>query len=254
MNVNAHQIDTDCTGKIPPGATALSLNVTALNSTSNSFLTIWPGGAQPVASALNPAPGARVFNAVTTELSGDQTFSIYNNRGNTDVFIDVNGYYENHNHDDRYDTKGQVDGKIDAAIAGQPWKIRLSAFDLVGPSGGFPAPTTGSGVIGYGMGYNDGVFGRAWFGFGLPDNYSPGTDVDTAAIAGLGAGTPVRPMTISSASTRPTHRRTGNTDIYFVANTRPESLERECVFRVTGKTAELWDPETGVVHALPYHW
>ena len=31
------------------------------------------------------------------------------------------------------------------------------------------------------------------------------------------------------------HRRTGNTDIYFVANTRPEPLERECVFRVDGK-------------------
>ncbi|MCU0750284.1 MAG: hypothetical protein MUF13_12130 [Akkermansiaceae bacterium] len=47
------------------------------------------------------------------------------------------------------------------------------------------------------------------------------------------------------------HRRTGGTDIYFVANTRPEPLERECIFRVTGKTAELWDPETGEIHALP---
>ena len=47
------------------------------------------------------------------------------------------------------------------------------------------------------------------------------------------------------------HRRTGNTDVYFVANTRPEPLVRECVFRVAGKTAELWDPETGVTHALP---
>jgi hypothetical protein len=47
------------------------------------------------------------------------------------------------------------------------------------------------------------------------------------------------------------HRRTGNTDIYFVANTRPEPLERECVFRVAGKTVELWDPETGETHALP---
>jgi hypothetical protein len=47
------------------------------------------------------------------------------------------------------------------------------------------------------------------------------------------------------------HRRTGNTDVYFVANTRPEPLERECIFRVTGKTAELWDPETGEIHPLP---
>jgi hypothetical protein len=47
------------------------------------------------------------------------------------------------------------------------------------------------------------------------------------------------------------HRRTGNTDIYFVANTRPEPVERKCVFRVAGKAAELWNPETGEIHALP---
>ncbi len=48
------------------------------------------------------------------------------------------------------------------------------------------------------------------------------------------------------------HRRTGDADLYFVANTRPEPLERECVFRITGKTAELWDPETGEIHPLPH--
>jgi tetratricopeptide (TPR) repeat protein len=41
------------------------------------------------------------------------------------------------------------------------------------------------------------------------------------------------------------HRRAGETEIYFVANRnkRPETVE--CVFRVTGKVAELWDPVTG---------
>ncbi|MFM7183138.1 MAG: glycosyl hydrolase [Verrucomicrobiales bacterium] len=47
------------------------------------------------------------------------------------------------------------------------------------------------------------------------------------------------------------HRRTGNTEIYFVANTRPEPVERECLFRSTGKAGELWNPETGEIHALP---
>ena len=119
MTVDAQQTGTDCTGKIPPGATALSLNVTALNATSNSFLTIWPGGERPESSALNPAPGQRVFNAVTTELSATRTFDVYNNRGSTDVFVDVNGYYENHDHDDRYYTEPEVDAvlatKVDAA-------------------------------------------------------------------------------------------------------------------------------------------
>lgn len=112
ITVNAQQPGTDCTGQIPTDATALSLNVTALNATSNSFITIWPDGDRPIASALNPAPGVRVFNAVTTELATDQTFRVYNNRGNVDVFIDVNGYYENHNHDDRYPTKEQLDARV----------------------------------------------------------------------------------------------------------------------------------------------
>ena len=117
--VSAQQAGTDCTGRIPPGATALSLNVTALNATSNSFLTIWSEGPRPDVSALNPAPGQRVFNAVTTELNANQTFQIYNNRGNVDVFVDVNGYYEHHNHDDRYYTETETDAalatKVDAA-------------------------------------------------------------------------------------------------------------------------------------------
>lgn len=107
--IDAQQAGTDCTGKIPATAAALSLNVTALNATSNSFITVWPDGPQPTASALNPAPGQRVFNAVTTELAADQTFRIFNNRGNVDVFVDINGYYENHIHDDRYYTKTEVD-------------------------------------------------------------------------------------------------------------------------------------------------
>ena len=112
MTVDAQQAGTDCTGKIPATATALSLNVTALNATSNSFITIWPEGPRPTASALNPEPGTRVFNAVTTELTATQTFQIYNNRGSVDVFVDINGYYDDHDHDDRYSTETEVDNLV----------------------------------------------------------------------------------------------------------------------------------------------
>lgn len=108
MTVNAQQPGTDCSGKIPAGATALSLNITAIGATSNSFLTVWASGARPNASSLNPAPDARVVNAVTTQLAVDQTFRIFNNRGSVNVFVDINGYYENHNHDDRYYTEAEV--------------------------------------------------------------------------------------------------------------------------------------------------
>lgn len=43
------------------------------------------------------------------------------------------------------------------------------------------------------------------------------------------------------------HRRTEETDIYFIVNSSDEPLDTEIRFRVTGKEAELWDPATGNV-------
>jgi hypothetical protein len=48
------------------------------------------------------------------------------------------------------------------------------------------------------------------------------------------------------------HRRSGDLDIYFVANPAHEKLRRSCIFRIQGKTPALWNPETGRVHALDY--
>lgn len=85
----------ECTG-IPESASGLSLNVTALNATEATFLTIWPGGGgdPPKASSLNPAPGQPpVPNAVTTPLFSDGTFAVFNLAGTVDVIIDITGYY-----------------------------------------------------------------------------------------------------------------------------------------------------------------
>lgn len=79
---------------IPTDAVALSLNVTALGASEQSFLTIWPAGERPLAASLNPAPGQPpVPNAVTVDLSDAGGFNVYNERGTVDVVIDVNGYY-----------------------------------------------------------------------------------------------------------------------------------------------------------------
>ena len=47
------------------------------------------------------------------------------------------------------------------------------------------------------------------------------------------------------------HRRTDSADLYFIANTKPESIRRQCTFRICGRTPELWNPETGERFALP---
>jgi len=101
-DVAAHGINGNC--DIPAEAVALSLNVTALNATAPTFVTVFPTDApQPVTSNLNLVPGqAPTPNAVTTGLDVAGMFSLYNAFGTTDIVVDVNGYYEDHNHDDRY--------------------------------------------------------------------------------------------------------------------------------------------------------
>jgi hypothetical protein len=95
---------------LPAGTTALSLNVTAIDATAPTFVSLFPAGASlPVASHLNPLPGqGPVPNAVNVDLSGGGEFSIYNLAGNVNVFIDVVGVYDDHHHDDRYPQKDTV--------------------------------------------------------------------------------------------------------------------------------------------------
>ncbi len=116
--IAAHGSNGDCTG-IPNTATALSLNVTAVGATDSTFLTIWAAGeAQPTASSLNPFPGEPPTpNAVTTGLSPGGEFSVYNFQGDVNLVVDINGYYLDHHHDDRYFTKSEVDARFEVTKA-----------------------------------------------------------------------------------------------------------------------------------------
>ncbi len=80
---------------IPTGATALSLNVVAVNGTSASYLTVFPADAPlPLSSNLNWTAGAPPTpNAVTVSLAADGRVSFYNNSGNVDLAVDIVGYY-----------------------------------------------------------------------------------------------------------------------------------------------------------------
>lgn len=102
----------ECTG-IPTDVTAVELNVTAVGATQPTHLTTWPGGPRPNASSLNPAPGQPPTpNAVTTDLAVDGTFQMFNLQGNVHVVVDLVGIYQDHDHDDRYYTRTQVDAAV----------------------------------------------------------------------------------------------------------------------------------------------
>ena len=95
---------------LPSGTAALSLNVTALDASAPTFISLFPEGASlPVASHLNPLPGqGPTPNAVNVDLSAGGEFSIYNLAGTVNVIIDVVGVFDDHNHDDRYYQKSEV--------------------------------------------------------------------------------------------------------------------------------------------------
>jgi hypothetical protein len=81
-------------GAIPDDATAVTLNVTATDTTTAGYLTVWPADApRPVASSLNWGAGQTVPNSVTVAVGTGGAVDVYNPGGQTDVVIDVTGYY-----------------------------------------------------------------------------------------------------------------------------------------------------------------
>lgn len=102
----------NCT--IPADATAVSMNVTVVQGTASSFLTLWPSDApRPLASNLNWVPGsAPTPNKVDVKLSATGAVNVFNLDGTVHVLADVVGFYADHNHDDRYYEKSAVDAMI----------------------------------------------------------------------------------------------------------------------------------------------
>ncbi|MBP0453733.1 PKD domain-containing protein [Kitasatospora sp. RG8] len=79
---------------VPPGATAVVLNLTATEGTQNSFLSAYPtGGARPITSNVNFGPNQDVANLVTVPVGPDGQVTIRNNAGTVHVVGDVLGYY-----------------------------------------------------------------------------------------------------------------------------------------------------------------
>ncbi|NNN20882.1 MAG: hypothetical protein HKL80_02610 [Acidimicrobiales bacterium] len=81
---------------VPSNATAIVLNLTATNTTQPGYLTVYPSNLTnvPEASNLNFGTNQSVANRVIVPIdptNGD--ISIYNFMGNTDVVVDVNGYF-----------------------------------------------------------------------------------------------------------------------------------------------------------------
>jgi len=81
---------------VPSTATAVALNLVAVQPTAAGYLTVYPAGElRPVLSSLNFQAGVTVGNSVVAELNiGEDNINVYNANGNTHVVIDVTGYWD----------------------------------------------------------------------------------------------------------------------------------------------------------------
>ncbi len=85
-------------GGVPVGATAVVLNVTAVDPTATAFVTVWPADqARPNVSNINTVSGTTVPNLVVVRLpstgSVAGSINLYNAAGETHLLVDVLGYY-----------------------------------------------------------------------------------------------------------------------------------------------------------------
>jgi hypothetical protein len=78
---------------VPTSATAVALNVTAVNPSGAGFLTIYPcDSTRPLASNVNFTAGIVIANGVLAPLSGSGQTCVYASAG-TDVVVDLAGWF-----------------------------------------------------------------------------------------------------------------------------------------------------------------
>lgn len=146
--VEVHGLNGAC--DIPAESTGVSLNVTAAQASEVTNVRIFPDANNvPNASNLNPSPFGSfpAPNAVTTLLDGAGTFSVFNEFGTVEIIVDVNGYYEDHNHDDRY---ALTDHNHDDSYVGKAdvmWAVVDANGTLVRSSDGVTSSELLDGVI-----------------------------------------------------------------------------------------------------------
>ena len=93
----AGEVDVDITSNssgVPTDAVAVVVNVTGVAPSADTFLTVYPKGAtRPTVSNLNPRKDDTTANLATVKVGTANKITVYNQLGNTDVVVDVVGYY-----------------------------------------------------------------------------------------------------------------------------------------------------------------
>ncbi|MFG1606769.1 hypothetical protein [Actinoplanes sp. NPDC049265] len=83
-------------GSVPTtNVRAVLVDIAAQGPTANTFLTIWnkDAAARPIVGSLNVTTGEQISATAIVEVGSSGQLSVFNNAGNTDIFVDVMGYF-----------------------------------------------------------------------------------------------------------------------------------------------------------------
>lgn len=125
---------------IPSGASAVVLNVTAVNPSASTHVTLWPTGqGVPATSNLNIPTGDTRANLVTVGLPSTGNVSIRNNSGATHMVVDVVGWYGVGSSGGRYNSvtpSRLLDTRMSGGMVAATATTKLSVVGVAGiPSG-----------------------------------------------------------------------------------------------------------------------
>ncbi len=77
------------------GVRAITINLTVVNPTANTFVTAYRNGVtRPAVSSINASRGTIIANQVTVALGGDNDIRLYNSAGSAHVIVDLVGDYD----------------------------------------------------------------------------------------------------------------------------------------------------------------
>ncbi|WP_187219136.1 RCC1 domain-containing protein [Actinokineospora xionganensis] len=87
-------VTLDLSAKVPESATAVVLNVTGTAPTRDTYVTVFPHGAErPTASNLNLSAGETRPNLVTVAIGVGRKVELFNNAGSVHLVADLAGFY-----------------------------------------------------------------------------------------------------------------------------------------------------------------
>jgi hypothetical protein len=175
----------------PGAATAVTLNITAVDAATGGHLRAWPGtGTEPYASVLNFSAGQTIANALTVGVDGAGRISIRNHSdGPVHLVVDVTGRFTAGAAFTPVTPVRAYDSRLTRAL--DPWERRtVTVTGLPGVPGDgrvkgvvvnvtVTAPT--------GAGFVSVVPGGAPPGTSLL-NFTPGIDIANGVLLGVGPG------------------------------------------------------------------